>query len=57
MSSPSTDYNNCLDAFMRDIHSDLEQDITDKSSKFSYDFLEDRPMDGGDIKWTDISEI
>ena len=57
MSSPSPDYNNCLDAFMRDIHSDLEQDITDKSSKFSYDFLEDRPMDGGDIKWTDISEI
>ena len=57
MSSPSTDYNNCLDAFMRDIHSDLEQDITDKGSKFSYDFHEDRPMDGGDIKWTDISEI
>jgi len=42
---------------MREIHSDLDQDVSDKSSKFSYDFHLDHPMEGGDIKWTDISEI
>ena len=56
-SSPSTDYNNCLNAFMQGVHSDLDQDISDKCSKFSYDFREDQPMTDGDIKWTDISEI
>ena len=55
--SPSTDYSNCLEAFMKDIQSDLDQDMTDKSSKYSYDFYEDNPIDGGDIKWSDISEI
>ena len=43
--------------FMQGVQHDLEHDISDKSSKFSYDFHEDHPMDGGDIKWTDISEI
>ena len=55
--SPSSDYLNCLEAFMKDIQSDLDQDMTEKSSKYSYDFDEDSPMDGGVIKWSDISEI
>ena len=56
-SSPSTDYQNCLNAFMRDIQLDLDQEITDKSSKYSYDFLEDHPIEGGQIKWSNVSEI
>ena len=55
--SPSSDYQNCLDVFMRDIYSDLNQDLTEKSSKYSYDFYEDHPIGGGDILWTDNSEI
>ena len=47
--SPSSDYQNCLDVFMRDIYSDLNQDLTEKSSKYSYDFYEDHPIGGGDI--------
>ena len=42
---------------MRDIQSDLDQEVLEKSSKYSYDFDEDSPMDGGAIKWSDISEI
>ena len=55
--SPSSDYLNCLEAFMKDIQSDLDQDMTEKGSKYSYDFYEDNPIDGGAIKWSDISEI
>ena len=42
---------------MKDIQSDLDQDMSDKSSKYSYDFNEDNPIDGAAIKWSDISEI
>lgn len=40
-SSPSNDYQNCLNAFMRDIQSDLDQEVLEKSSKYSYDFYSD----------------
>ena len=45
--SPQTDYQNCLNAFMRDIQSDLDQELLEKTSKYSYDFNEDQPIDGG----------
>ena len=55
--SPPSDYHNCLEAFMKDIQSDLDQDMTEKSSKYSYDFFEENPIDEGAIKWSNISEI